>query len=83
LHHSSRHLIESETNQYASVGAELAKKEVHNAVAMWRGLKSKMGEHAEKPCIASAIVTPVQSRRTLDRASTGLELLVRAALPSG
>lgn len=27
---------------------------VHNAVAMWRGLKSKMGEQAYQPCIASA-----------------------------
>jgi tetrahydromethanopterin S-methyltransferase subunit H len=27
---------------------------VHNAVAMWRGLKSKMGADAYQPCIASA-----------------------------
>jgi tetrahydromethanopterin S-methyltransferase subunit H len=27
---------------------------VHNAVAMWRGLKSKMGAQAYPPCIASA-----------------------------
>ncbi|MDP6717546.1 MAG: tetrahydromethanopterin S-methyltransferase subunit H [Pirellulaceae bacterium] len=27
---------------------------VHNAVAMWKGLKSKMGAQAEKPCVASA-----------------------------
>ncbi|MBN1852142.1 MAG: tetrahydromethanopterin S-methyltransferase subunit H [Pirellulales bacterium] len=26
---------------------------VHNAVAVWRGLKTKMGPEAEKPCIAS------------------------------
>jgi tetrahydromethanopterin S-methyltransferase subunit H len=25
----------------------------HNAVALWRGLKTKMGEHAVKPCLAS------------------------------
>lgn len=25
---------------------------MHNAVAMWRGLKSKMGKEAEKPCVA-------------------------------
>lgn len=28
---------------------------VHNAVAVWRGLKSKMGEQAEKPCVAAAL----------------------------
>ena len=27
---------------------------VHNAIAMWRGLKSKIGKHAYQPCIASA-----------------------------
>ena len=27
---------------------------VHNAVAVWKGLKTKMGEQAEKPCVASA-----------------------------
>jgi tetrahydromethanopterin S-methyltransferase subunit H len=27
---------------------------VHNAVAMWRGLVPKMGEQAQKPCVASA-----------------------------
>jgi tetrahydromethanopterin S-methyltransferase subunit H len=27
---------------------------VHNAIAMWRGLKSKMGEQAHEPCLASA-----------------------------
>jgi len=26
----------------------------HNAVALWRGLKTKMGEQAVKPCLASA-----------------------------
>lgn len=28
---------------------------VHNAVAMWKGLKKKMGKEAEKPCMASAL----------------------------
>ena len=28
---------------------------VHNAVAVWKGLKTKMGEQAEKPCMASAL----------------------------
>lgn len=32
---------------------------VHNAVAMWRGLKAKMGDHAEKPCVAAAAATAV------------------------
>ncbi len=32
---------------------------VHNAIAMWRGLKSKMGEHAYHPCIAAAIASTV------------------------
>jgi tetrahydromethanopterin S-methyltransferase subunit H len=32
---------------------------VHNAVAMWRGLKSKMGQQAEKPCVASACAAAV------------------------
>jgi tetrahydromethanopterin S-methyltransferase subunit H len=27
---------------------------VHNAVAMWKGLKTKMGKQAKKPCIATA-----------------------------
>lgn len=27
---------------------------VHNAVAMWRGLKKKMGREAKEPCVASA-----------------------------
>ena len=27
---------------------------VHNAVAMWRGLKSKMGKQAHDPCVAAA-----------------------------
>ncbi len=32
---------------------------VHNAVAMWRGLKTKMGEQAEKPCMAAAAAAAV------------------------
>jgi tetrahydromethanopterin S-methyltransferase subunit H len=32
---------------------------VHNAVAMWKGLKSKMGEHAYQPCIAAATAAAV------------------------
>jgi len=32
---------------------------VHNAVAMWGGLKTKMGEQAEKPCIASVCAATV------------------------
>ncbi len=32
---------------------------VHNAVAMWRGLKPKMGEQAEKPAVASASAASV------------------------
>ncbi len=32
---------------------------VHNAVALWQGLKNKMGEHAEKPCIASVCAATV------------------------
>ena len=32
---------------------------MHNAVAMWRGLQSKMGDHAEKPCIASSAAAAV------------------------
>ncbi|MBM3998654.1 MAG: tetrahydromethanopterin S-methyltransferase subunit H [Planctomycetes bacterium] len=28
---------------------------VHNAVAVWKGLKTKMGPQAEKPCMASAL----------------------------
>ncbi len=32
---------------------------VHNAVAMWRNLAAKMGDHAEKPCIAAAAASAV------------------------
>lgn len=32
---------------------------VHNAVAMWKGLKKKMGEHAYQPCIAAAAAAAV------------------------
>ncbi len=32
---------------------------VHNAIAMWRGLKTKMGPHAYHSCIASAIASTV------------------------
>lgn len=32
---------------------------VHNAVAVWKGLKTKMGEQAEKPCTASALALAV------------------------
>ncbi len=32
---------------------------VHNAVAMWRGLTSKMGEQAEKPCLAAVAAATV------------------------
>lgn len=32
---------------------------VHNAVAVWRGLKTKMGKQAEKPCVASVNATAV------------------------
>ena len=32
---------------------------VHNAVAVWKGLKTKMGEQAEKPCMASALAVSV------------------------
>ena len=32
---------------------------VHNAVAMWKGLKTKMGKEAEKPCMASALALAV------------------------
>ena len=32
---------------------------VHNAVAMWRGLESKMGAQAEKPCIAAVSAAAV------------------------
>jgi tetrahydromethanopterin S-methyltransferase subunit H len=31
----------------------------HNAIATWRGLKSKMGEQAVKPCQASIVTTAV------------------------
>lgn len=32
---------------------------VHNAVAVWKGLKTKMGHQAEKPCAASALAMAV------------------------
>jgi tetrahydromethanopterin S-methyltransferase subunit H len=32
---------------------------VHNAIAMWRGLQTKMGPHAYEPCIAAAIASTV------------------------
>jgi len=32
---------------------------VHNAVAMWKGLKKKMGEHAVQPCMAAAAAASV------------------------
>ena len=32
---------------------------VHNAVSMWKGLKSKMGPEAEKPCTASTFALAV------------------------
>ena len=32
---------------------------VHNAVALWKGLKTKMGEQAKYPCIASASAAAV------------------------
>jgi tetrahydromethanopterin S-methyltransferase subunit H len=32
---------------------------VHNAIAMWRGLKTKMGPHAYHPCVAAAIASTV------------------------
>ena len=32
---------------------------VHNAVAVWKGLKTKMGEQAVKPCTASALAMAV------------------------
>ncbi len=32
---------------------------VHNAVAVWKGLKTKMGSQAEKPCMASALAVAV------------------------
>ena len=32
---------------------------VHNAVAMWKGLKKKMGEHAYQPCMAAAAAASV------------------------
>jgi len=32
---------------------------VHNAVAVWKGLKTKMGEQAAKPCMASALAMSV------------------------
>ncbi len=32
---------------------------VHNAVAMWKGLKKKMGRDARKPCVAAACASTV------------------------
>jgi len=32
---------------------------VHNAVATWRGLKTKMGPHAKQPCIAAVAAATV------------------------
>jgi tetrahydromethanopterin S-methyltransferase subunit H len=32
---------------------------VHNAVAVWKGLKSKMGEQAAKPCVAAVCASSV------------------------
>jgi tetrahydromethanopterin S-methyltransferase subunit H len=32
---------------------------VHNAVAVWKGLKTKMGRQAEKPCVASVAAASV------------------------
>jgi tetrahydromethanopterin S-methyltransferase subunit H len=32
---------------------------VHNAVAVWKGLRTKMGPDAEKPCVASACAAAV------------------------
>lgn len=32
---------------------------VHNAVALWRGLKSKMGQQAHDPCLASVVSASV------------------------
>ena len=32
---------------------------VHNAVAVWKGLKTKMGEQAEKPCVAAVAAASV------------------------
>ena len=32
---------------------------VHNAIAMWRGLKTKLGEHAYEPCVAAAIASSI------------------------
>lgn len=32
---------------------------VHNAVSVWKGLRRKMGEQAEKPCTASALALAV------------------------
>lgn len=32
---------------------------VHNAVAVWKGLKTKMGKQAEKPCLASVAAASV------------------------
>jgi tetrahydromethanopterin S-methyltransferase subunit H len=40
------HEVKNETGLPVGCGA-------HNAVALWRGLKTKMGEQAVKPCLAS------------------------------
>jgi tetrahydromethanopterin S-methyltransferase subunit H len=32
---------------------------IHNAIAMWRGLKKKMGEDAYRPCVAAACASAV------------------------
>ena len=32
---------------------------VHNAVAMWRGLKTKMGAQAKHPCVAAVCASSV------------------------
>jgi tetrahydromethanopterin S-methyltransferase subunit H len=32
---------------------------VHNALAMWRGLKTKMGPHAKDPCMAAVVAATV------------------------
>ena len=37
---------------------------VHNAVAMWKGLDAKMGNHAYKPCVAAAALPPWPSAPT-------------------
>ncbi len=32
---------------------------IHNAVAVWKGLRTKLGEHASKPCLAAACASAV------------------------